>query len=68
MSSMVATTSIVLEILKSVAQGHSNKVVASDLLRRWNEVSKITVAACLTGAIWFVKSQGDYLKDVVMAR
>jgi hypothetical protein len=35
-------------------------------LRRWNEISSITVAASLTGAIWFVKSQGDYLKDVVM--
>ena len=36
-------------------------------LKRWNEISKITVAASLTGAIWFVKSQGDYLKDVIMA-
>ena len=35
-------------------------------LKRWNDISKITVAASLTGAIWFVKSQGDYLKDVVM--
>ncbi len=35
-------------------------------LKRWNEINSITVAASLTGAIWFVKSQGDYLKDVVM--
>ena len=35
-------------------------------LKRWSEISKITVAASLTGAIWFVKSQGDYLKDVVL--
>ena len=35
-------------------------------LKRWNEISAITVAASLTGAIWFVKGQGDYLKDVVM--
>ena len=35
-------------------------------LKRWNQISKITVAASLTGAIWFVKSQGDYLKNVVM--
>src|ERR1700722_17074654 len=35
-------------------------------LKRWNEISSITVAASLTGAIWFVKGQGDYLKDVVM--
>ena len=35
-------------------------------IKRWNEVSTITVAASLTGTIWFVKSQGDYLKDVVV--
>jgi hypothetical protein len=35
-------------------------------LKRWDKISTITVAASLTGAIWFVKSQGDYLKDVVM--
>jgi hypothetical protein len=35
-------------------------------LKRWTEISSLTVAASLTGAIWFVKSQGDYLKDVVM--
>jgi hypothetical protein len=35
-------------------------------LKRWNKISTITVAASLTGAIWFVKSQGDYLKNVVM--
>ena len=35
-------------------------------LKRWNQISSITVAASLTGAIWFVKGQGDYLKDVVM--
>ena len=41
-------------------------VVAHGGLKRWNEISTITVAASLTGAIWFVKGQGDYLKDVVM--
>jgi hypothetical protein len=35
-------------------------------LKRWNEIGSVTVAASLTGAIWFVKSQGDFLKDVVM--
>lgn len=35
-------------------------------LERWNQISNVTVAASLTGAIWFVKGQGDYLKDVVM--
>jgi hypothetical protein len=35
-------------------------------LKRWSEVSTIRVAASITGAIWFLKSQGDYLKDVLM--
>lgn len=35
-------------------------------LKRWNETKAIEVAASITGAIWFVKGQGDYLKDVVM--
>ena len=35
-------------------------------LKRWNQVKAIKVAASITGAIWFVKSQGDYLKDIVM--
>jgi hypothetical protein len=35
-------------------------------LKRWDEISTIKVAASITGAIWFVKSQGDYLRDVVM--
>jgi hypothetical protein len=35
-------------------------------LKRWHEISTIRVAASITGAIWFVKSQGDYLKDIVM--
>src|ERR1700733_7069018 len=36
-------------------------------LKRWNEIKSIQVAAHITGAIWFVKSQGDYLKDIVMS-
>jgi hypothetical protein len=35
-------------------------------LKRWHEISAIKVAASITGAIWFVKSQGDYLKNIVM--
>ncbi len=35
-------------------------------LDRWNRVNCIKVAASLRGAIWFVKSQGDALKDVVI--
>jgi hypothetical protein len=41
-------------------------VTAHGGLNRWHEISTIRVAASITGAIWFVKSQGDYLKDIVM--
>ena len=36
-------------------------------VKRWNEINSIQVAAQITGAIWFVKGQGDYLKDIVMS-
>ncbi|AXC16387.1 hypothetical protein ACPOL_7197 (plasmid) [Acidisarcina polymorpha] len=36
-------------------------------LERWSEIKSIQVAAQITGAIWFVKGQGDYLKDIVMS-
>jgi hypothetical protein len=32
----------------------------------WRQIRSIQVAASITGAIWFVKSQGDALKDVVL--
>lgn len=35
-------------------------------LERWNKVKAIKVAASITGAIWFVKSKGDFLKNVVL--
>ena len=35
-------------------------------LERWNKVKSIKGAASITGAIWFIKSKGDALKDVVM--
>jgi hypothetical protein len=47
------------DLLQTAVEAHGG-------LKRWNEISTITVAASLTGAIWFVKGQGDYLKDVVM--
>ena len=47
------------DLLQKAVEAHGG-------LKRWNEISSVTVAASLTGAIWFVKSQGDYLKDVVM--
>jgi hypothetical protein len=35
-------------------------------LERWNQVKAIKVAASITGAIWFVKGKGDFLKNVVL--
>ena len=41
-------------------------VKAHGSLERWNKVKSVKVAASITGAIWFVKSKGDALKDVIM--
>jgi hypothetical protein len=35
-------------------------------LERWNRVKSVKVAASITGAIWFVKSKGDALQNIVM--
>lgn len=35
-------------------------------LERWNKVKSVRVGAAITGAIWFVKSKGDALKNIVM--
>ena len=35
-------------------------------LDRWNKVKAIKVAASITGGIWYVKSKGDFLKNVVL--
>src|SRR5271155_5834236 len=35
-------------------------------LERWNKVRSIKVAASITGGIWGVKGQGDFLKNVVL--
>jgi hypothetical protein len=35
-------------------------------LDRCNKVKAIKVAASITGAIWYVKSKGDFLKNVVL--
>jgi len=35
-------------------------------LERWSKVKAIKVAASITGAIWFVKSKGDFLKNVIL--
>jgi hypothetical protein len=34
-------------------------------LDRWNKITIVKVAASIAGAIWFVKSKGDVLKDVL---
>jgi hypothetical protein len=39
-------------------------ITAHGGLDRWNQVKSITVDASITGAIWFVKNQGDALKDI----
>jgi hypothetical protein len=35
-------------------------------LDRWKKVKAIKVAASITGAIWYVKGKGDFLKKVVL--
>jgi hypothetical protein len=35
-------------------------------LERWNKVRTIVVSASITGAIWAVKGQANYLDDIVM--
>src|ERR1700731_4605902 len=35
-------------------------------LERWSKVKSVKVAASITGAIWFVKSKGNALKDVIV--
>jgi hypothetical protein len=39
-------------------------VAAHGGLDRWKQVKSITVDASITGALWYVKSKGDALKDV----
>ena len=47
------------ELLDIAVQAHGG-------LERWRQIRSIRVAASITGAIWFVKGQGDALKDVVL--
>ena len=39
-------------------------VTAHGGLDRWKQVTSITVDASITGAVWYVKNQGDALKDI----
>ncbi len=47
------------ELLDLAVQAHGG-------LDRWRQINSIRVVASITGAIWFVKGQGDVLKDVVL--
>src|ERR1700689_644775 len=53
------TVSSMNELLSLAVKAHGG-------LERWNKVKSVKVAASITGAIWFVKSKGDALKNVVM--
>jgi hypothetical protein len=35
-------------------------------LDRWNQITSITVDACVTGGLWALKGQDDALKDVIL--
>jgi hypothetical protein len=41
-------------------------LVAHGGLDRWKKVKAIKVAASITGAIWYVKGKGEFLKNVVL--
>lgn len=47
------------ELLSLAVEAHGG-------LDRWRQIRSIRVAASITGAIWFVKGQGDMLKEVVL--
>jgi hypothetical protein len=47
------------DLLKLALRAHGG-------LDRWKKVQAIQVAASITGAIWYVKSKGDFLKNVVL--
>ncbi len=47
------------ELLNRAVEAHGG-------LERWKRVNSMSVVASITGAIWFVKGQGDVLKNVVL--
>jgi hypothetical protein len=47
------------ELLNQALKAHGG-------LDRWNRVKAINVAASITGAIWYVKGKGDFLKNVIL--
>jgi hypothetical protein len=47
------------ELLNLAVEAHGG-------LERWNKIRSVKMAASITGAIWYLKSKPDYLKNVVM--
>ncbi len=47
------------ELLNLAVEAHGG-------LDRWNKVKAVEVEASITGAIWYVKGKGDFLKNVVL--
>jgi hypothetical protein len=47
------------ELLDRAVEAHGG-------MDRWNKVKAIKVATSITGAIWYVKGKGDFLKNVVL--
>src|SRR5580698_7562238 len=60
------TWSVVRRVTVSMNELLNSAVNAHGGLERWNKVTSVKVAASITGAIWFVKGQGNALKDIVM--
>jgi hypothetical protein len=53
------TNAVKNELLDVAVKAHGG-------LERWSKVAAIQVTASITGAIWFVKGKGDFLKNVVL--
>jgi hypothetical protein len=47
------------ELLNQAVRAHGG-------LERWNKVKAVKVAASITGAIWYIKGKGDFLKNVML--
>jgi hypothetical protein len=47
------------ELLQLAMEAHGG-------LERWRKTSSVTIAASITGAIWYVKGRPDVLKNIVM--
>ena len=41
-------------------------VAAHGGIERWNAINTIDADLSITGAIWFVKGKGAFLKDVIL--